>query len=108
MVRGVKLKVARSPKVPTFCPFVCRTQGITAILDQPQNRTFAKRGHDVEIEGIPQGMRKHTMALVFGVIAASILSASMLWVRKSTSTNTGTAPNCKMGSPSLENLAATQ
>ena len=47
------------------------------------------------------------MALVLGVMAASIRLALMLCVAKSTSTNTGTAPNCRMGLTVVGKPAAT-
>ena len=47
------------------------------------------------------------MALVLGVMAASILLASMLCVARSTSTNTGTAPNCRIGLTVVGKPAAT-
>ena len=47
------------------------------------------------------------IALVLGLMAASILLASMLWVLGSTSTNTGTAPNCKIGLTVVGKPAAT-
>ncbi|MNY37053.1 hypothetical protein D3C86_1715830 [compost metagenome] len=47
------------------------------------------------------------MALVLGVMAASIRSASMLCVAISTSTNTGMAPNCTMGFTVVGKPAAT-
>ena len=47
------------------------------------------------------------MALVFGEIAASMRLASMLWVARSTSTNTGTAPNWRIGLTVVGKPAAT-
>ena len=47
------------------------------------------------------------IALVFGEIAASIWVASMLYVARSTSTNTGTAPNCRIGLTVVGKPAAT-
>ena len=47
------------------------------------------------------------IALVCGEIAASIFDASMLWVARSTSTNTGTAPNCRIGLTVVGKPAAT-
>src|SRR5690606_33781585 len=47
------------------------------------------------------------IALVFGVIAASINAGLMLYVGSSTSTKTGTAPNCRIGFTVVGKPAAT-
>ena len=48
------------------------------------------------MNGLPKECA-NIIALVFGLIAASIFVTSILCVAISTSTNTGTAPNCKIG-----------
>ena len=50
---------ARSPKVADFFAAVRRSQGIAAILDQPEVMAFRKVGDRVEIERIAQGVGKH-------------------------------------------------
>ena len=58
------------------------------------------------LKGLPSECA-NIIALVFGPIATSILLASMLWVLGSTSTKTGTAPNCKIGLTVVGKPAAT-
>ncbi|SEH85524.1 hypothetical protein BAZSYMB_GCONTIG00831_0 [Bathymodiolus azoricus thioautotrophic gill symbiont] len=59
-----------------------------------------------KLYGLPK-VCANIIALVFGVIAASIKSASTLCVSKSTSTNTGIAPNCTIGLTVVGKPAAT-
>ena len=91
-----KLKVARSPKLPTFLPF------ISAPVDSQASSTtmrLCRRAISMMLpisHGFPRrctGM----MAFVFFVIAFSISRTLMLKLSRSTSTSTGTAPTCMMG-----------
>ncbi len=58
------------------------------------------------LNGLPR-LCASMIALVFGEMAASIFEASMLCVARSTSTKTGTAPNCRIGFTVVGKPAAT-
>lgn len=95
-----------SPKVPTNWPLYVAPSASQQSSTSHRLYFLHSAVTTSRLNGLPR-LWASMMALVLGVMAASILLASMLCVARSTSTNTGTAPNCTIGFTVVGKPAAT-
>src|SRR5687768_2049437 len=95
-----------SPKVPTNFPSYLAPSA-SQQSSTNQRLYFSHNAFTlVRLNGLPN-VWASMIALVFGVMAASINSALILWVAASTSTKTGMAPNWMIGFTVVGKPAAT-
>src|SRR6201996_3138423 len=95
-----------SPKVPTSWPLYFAPSASQQSSTSHRPCFLHSAVTTSRLNGLPRLWASMT-ALVLGEIAASIFEASMLCVARSTSTNTGTAPNCRIGLTVVGKPAAT-